>query len=508
MNVKARWLWLILMGALSRAGYPAFGIEPAASPAATKQESASTNATANDGSDWRTDPTMQLLIAQSPSLRTNSAEAAKWYRLAADQGNAEAQYNLGAMYENGLGVAKDSTEAATWYRKAADQGYAAAQTALEHLVAKEKAAAEKETNDFLAEVGRRAGIQNISEINHDPKFVAFLETMDPKSGETYKAVGTKCMGARDIGGVAQVFHEFMKAHADKEKKEADAIQMENQRRLAEERKAQTMQIAMILVIVVVIAGSGFLLIRWLPRLVRQLRDPLTTGIAVGAIAMLLLISLATPKVYKRVMERAETQTIVSPMWASDEAAEPQRRWNFVGLDRSIVLTELLCSVAVGLIAWALVRKGNNVDAIRHSLQTRMTEPLAALLAQEKQNAPQRPTTDLAAFRMGASSGVSPEHIYVLAQELAVKTLTKSEELRTWAEDVLAAEGEQFRPHIGEIRRQAVLLVAEANKTGKVLSMAEVALPPPPALQRAPLRRMRQFAKETWKEMLFLLRHGI
>ena len=28
----------------------------------------------------------------------NGAEAAKWYRLAADQGLAEAQFNLGVMY--------------------------------------------------------------------------------------------------------------------------------------------------------------------------------------------------------------------------------------------------------------------------------------------------------------------------------------------------------------------------------------------------------------------------
>ena len=34
----------------------------------------------------------------------------KWYRLAADQGNAGAQYNLGAMYANGNGVPEDDVE--------------------------------------------------------------------------------------------------------------------------------------------------------------------------------------------------------------------------------------------------------------------------------------------------------------------------------------------------------------------------------------------------------------
>ena len=37
----------------------------------------------------------------------NYAEALKWYRLAADQGDADAQYNLGVMYANGQGRAAE-----------------------------------------------------------------------------------------------------------------------------------------------------------------------------------------------------------------------------------------------------------------------------------------------------------------------------------------------------------------------------------------------------------------
>ncbi|MSR43556.1 MAG: hypothetical protein EXS19_05920, partial [Pedosphaera sp.] len=39
-----------------------------------------------------------------------------------EKGDASAQYNLGVMYANGLGVPKDEVEAVKWYRKAADQG--------------------------------------------------------------------------------------------------------------------------------------------------------------------------------------------------------------------------------------------------------------------------------------------------------------------------------------------------------------------------------------------------
>jgi hypothetical protein len=54
-------------------------------------------------------------------------KALKWYRLAADQGNAIAQSNLGAMYANGQGAAQDDKEAVKLFRLAADQGNAIAQ---------------------------------------------------------------------------------------------------------------------------------------------------------------------------------------------------------------------------------------------------------------------------------------------------------------------------------------------------------------------------------------------
>jgi TPR repeat protein len=53
--------------------------------------------------------------------------AVKWYRLAAEQGVAVAQYNLGFMYDQGLGVPQDYKTAVKWYRLAAEQGDADAQ---------------------------------------------------------------------------------------------------------------------------------------------------------------------------------------------------------------------------------------------------------------------------------------------------------------------------------------------------------------------------------------------
>ena len=52
-------------------------------------------------------------------VEQSDAEAVKWYRLAADQGHAYAQYSLGRMYENGKGVEQSYEEAAKWYRLSA-----------------------------------------------------------------------------------------------------------------------------------------------------------------------------------------------------------------------------------------------------------------------------------------------------------------------------------------------------------------------------------------------------
>ena len=48
-------------------------------------------------------------------------------QLLPEQGDADAQYNLGTMYYSGRGVVQDHEEAVKWFRLAADQGLASAQ---------------------------------------------------------------------------------------------------------------------------------------------------------------------------------------------------------------------------------------------------------------------------------------------------------------------------------------------------------------------------------------------
>ena len=60
----------------------------------------------------------------------------KLFKKGAKQGDADAQYNLGYMYENGDGVEGDYVIAAEWYEKAAAQGHAKAQNNLAFLYRK------------------------------------------------------------------------------------------------------------------------------------------------------------------------------------------------------------------------------------------------------------------------------------------------------------------------------------------------------------------------------------
>ena len=57
-------------------------------------------------------------------------EVVKWYRKAAEQGNADAQNGLGSCYYTGHGVTQNYNEAVKWYRKAAEQGSAGGQWSL------------------------------------------------------------------------------------------------------------------------------------------------------------------------------------------------------------------------------------------------------------------------------------------------------------------------------------------------------------------------------------------
>ena len=67
------------------------------------------------------------LYERGKGVTQDDVQAAAWTRKAAEQGHADAQFQLGYLYNSGRGVPQDEVQAASWMRKAAEQGDATAQ---------------------------------------------------------------------------------------------------------------------------------------------------------------------------------------------------------------------------------------------------------------------------------------------------------------------------------------------------------------------------------------------
>ena len=76
---------------------------------------------------------LRVCYDEGHGVAQSYTEAVKYYKLAANQGDADAQYNLALCYEYGQGVAKSISEAVKYYKLAADQGDEAAQKRLREL---------------------------------------------------------------------------------------------------------------------------------------------------------------------------------------------------------------------------------------------------------------------------------------------------------------------------------------------------------------------------------------
>ncbi len=97
------------------------------------------------------------------------AEAARWYRAAAEQGDAIAQRHLAEMYYTARGVPQDFREAYKWYRKAALQGEPDAQKAMMDIFEKGKGKRRDDAEAYLwqqlwlkAEPQEAASAENIA----------------------------------------------------------------------------------------------------------------------------------------------------------------------------------------------------------------------------------------------------------------------------------------------------------------------------------------------------------
>jgi TPR repeat protein len=98
------------------------------------------------------DPDTQLYMGKACIEYKEYKEAAEWFTKAAEQGNMDAQYELGVLYLNGDGITKDSDKAIKWFNKAGDQGHVKAKEWLEKekREQEERERKEREHQEWLA----------------------------------------------------------------------------------------------------------------------------------------------------------------------------------------------------------------------------------------------------------------------------------------------------------------------------------------------------------------------
>jgi TPR repeat protein len=104
---------------------------------------------------------LALIYAQGKGVAKDDQQALAWYRKAADQGSAQAQFNLGVIYAQGEGVAKDPAKAYMWASLATTNGYedgAKLRDSLEQVIAPDELEkGQRLTYEWLAEFERRKG---------------------------------------------------------------------------------------------------------------------------------------------------------------------------------------------------------------------------------------------------------------------------------------------------------------------------------------------------------------
>jgi TPR repeat protein len=74
-----------------------------------------------------------VIFYHGEGMARDFQEALTWFQKAAEQDDADAQYNLGFMFGRGEGVKRDHAQSMQWFKRAADQGHQGAREILEKM---------------------------------------------------------------------------------------------------------------------------------------------------------------------------------------------------------------------------------------------------------------------------------------------------------------------------------------------------------------------------------------
>ena len=114
----------------------------------------------------------QTLLALIYDLSDENELAVKYYRMAANQGDAEGEFGLAGMYLTGEGVPKDRKEAHVWMRKAAEKGHVQAINSVAQLYITGTAT---EVTDQTGNDAALKWIQAAANQNYEPAMAALAE---------------------------------------------------------------------------------------------------------------------------------------------------------------------------------------------------------------------------------------------------------------------------------------------------------------------------------------------
>jgi hypothetical protein len=117
------------------------------------------------------DPQSQRLLGEAylqgaDGVSKDDAMAAFWFTKAAEQGNNDAQYNLGICFQKGIGVARDQTAAYRWFRAACTGS--GLEAGSDHLAREVWAGFGPYSTASSAEFYLRRAVRSVSEMTEQP----------------------------------------------------------------------------------------------------------------------------------------------------------------------------------------------------------------------------------------------------------------------------------------------------------------------------------------------------
>ncbi len=123
-----------------------------------------------------------FMYRKGEGVPKDAQHGAAWIKKAAEQRHAYAQYSLGFMYKEGEGVSKDAQQAVAWFRKAAEQGHADAQNQLGRMYGKGEGVPKDDQQS--AEWYHKAAEQGDADAQHSLSFRYRLGEGVPKDDQS------------------------------------------------------------------------------------------------------------------------------------------------------------------------------------------------------------------------------------------------------------------------------------------------------------------------------------